>query len=36
VVENINSFQATIRAAFWDDLKERGLIDRHSPVPGGA
>ncbi len=36
VVENINSFQATIRAAFWEELKERGLIDRHSPVPGGA
>jgi D-threo-aldose 1-dehydrogenase len=35
VIENVASLDATIPAAFWDDLKAQGLIDPESPTPRG-
>lgn len=36
VTANVASLSAPIPAAFWSDLKAQGLIDKDSPVPGGA
>ena len=35
VTQNMASLQAPIPAAFWSDLKSRGLIVADAPVPGG-
>jgi D-threo-aldose 1-dehydrogenase len=35
VTENIKSFETPIPAAFWSDLKTKGLIDKDAPVPAG-
>jgi D-threo-aldose 1-dehydrogenase len=36
VVQNVASLQAPIPAAFWAELKSKGLIDPDSPVPEGS
>lgn len=35
VTENVASLQAPIPAAFWADLKAKGLIAANAPTPGG-
>lgn len=36
VTENIASLRAPIPAAFWSELKGKGLIDKDAPVPAAA
>lgn len=34
VRQNLEALRAPIPAAFWEDLRSQGLIDREAPVPG--